>query len=139
MNDEWAVAHVQAPIRVAVAVVEQEGVFLVGQRPEGVPLAGMWEFPGGKMRAGEEPEDAALRECLEETGLLVEAIGRHSTVVEQYPHGLVEITFVACRPADMLALPRAPFRWVAAAELGTFSFPGANAALIRQLVAAAAS
>jgi 8-oxo-dGTP diphosphatase len=129
----------KAPIRVAVAVVERDGVFLIGQRPEGVPLSGLWEFPGGKMRGGEMAEDAAVRECIEETGQTVVAVGRYSTVVEQYAHGLVEITFIACRPADVLAAPQAPFRWVAAAELGNYSFPSANAKLIRQLVAEAAA
>ena len=75
-----------------------------------------------------------MRECLEETGLSVEALGRHSTVTEQYAHGRIEITFVHCRAVDMLAPPRAPFCWVAAAELANYEFPSANAALVRQLI-----
>src|SRR5437764_2006476 len=57
------------PTPIAVAVVEKDGHFLVGQRPEGVSLAGLWEFPGGKIEPGESPEAAAVRECLEETGV----------------------------------------------------------------------
>ena len=54
---------------IAIAIVEYDGLFLVGQRPPDVPLAGLWEFPGGKVQAGETPEAAAARECFEETGL----------------------------------------------------------------------
>ena len=55
---------------IAVAVVEHEGRVLIGQRPPGTALAGYWEFPGGKIGAGERAEEAARRECLEETGLI---------------------------------------------------------------------
>jgi mutator protein MutT len=57
------------PIAVAIAVLEHNGKFLVGVRPPGVPLAGLAEFPGGKIDLGETPEAAAIRECREETGL----------------------------------------------------------------------
>ena len=126
-------------IRVAVAVVEQGGRYLIGQRPADVVLAGFWEFPGGKLRPGESPEEAAVRECREETGLDVLATGRHSTVVERYPHGAVEVTFIMCRPVSSAEELQAPFRWVAAADLPEYRFPSANAALIRQLAAAALS
>jgi 8-oxo-dGTP pyrophosphatase MutT (NUDIX family) len=89
------------------------------------------------MCAGETAEATAVRECLEETGLAVQPAGRLSTVTQQYAHGLIEITFVACQAVGVLAASEAPFRWVAAADLGTYSFPSANAELIRQLVAAA--
>ncbi|MBI3839784.1 MAG: NUDIX domain-containing protein, partial [Planctomycetia bacterium] len=59
------------PVEIAVAVVEGDGKFLIGQRETGVPLAGLWEFPGGKVEPGEPAENAAIRECLEETGWLV--------------------------------------------------------------------
>ena len=126
-------------IRVAVAVVERDGAFLVGPRPEGVPLAGLWEFPGGKIQPGETPEDAAVRECREETGLAVQVCGHYPTVVEQYAHGLIELSFLACRMVGAPSVPQAPFRWVAATELAELAFPSANAALIRRLVGAATS
>jgi 8-oxo-dGTP diphosphatase len=135
MNDKRAETDTTLPLRVAVSVVEYAGQYLIGQRPAGATLAGLWEFPGGKLLDGETPEDAAVRECREETGLQVLAVGRHSTVVEQYPHGVIEVTFVLCRPEGKLALPLAPFRWVAAADLATYEFPAANAVLIQQILA----
>ena len=52
--------NLMPPTPIAVAVVRYDGKFLIGRRPEGVPLAGLWEFPGGKVHAGETPEAAAV-------------------------------------------------------------------------------
>src|SRR5262245_8496491 len=102
---------------IAIAVVEQEGRFLIGQRPAGIPLAGLWEFPGGKIEQGEKPEAAAVRECLEETGLVVEPLFRYPEHVQEYEHDRVQLFFIACRIRPGSACePKAPFRWVARQE-----------------------
>ena len=54
---------------VAAAVIERPGEFLLAQRPEGKPYPGYWEFPGGKIEAGEHPRDALVRELREELGI----------------------------------------------------------------------
>ena len=72
---------------IAIAVVEQDGRFLIGQRPPGVPLAGLWEFPGGKVEPGESPEQAAIRECREEAGIEVTIVGEYPDRMERYSHG----------------------------------------------------
>jgi 8-oxo-dGTP diphosphatase len=54
---------------VAVALVDADGRVLLGKRPEGKPLAGLWEFPGGKVEAGERPETALIRELKEELSI----------------------------------------------------------------------
>jgi len=54
---------------VAVALIDGDGRVLIAQRPEGKQLAGLWEFPGGKVEAGELPEDALARELEEELGI----------------------------------------------------------------------
>ena len=124
------------PTPIAIAVVEHEGAFLVGQRPAGVALAGLWEFPGGKIEPGESAEGAAVRECLEETGLSVEPLFRYSDHVEEYDHDRVELCFVACRLASpQQALPQAPFRWVPREELHNYQFPAGNAGLLEFLTA----
>jgi 8-oxo-dGTP diphosphatase len=122
-------------VEIAVAVVEHDGRFLVGRREEGAPLAGYWEFPGGKIQPGESPEDAAVRECLEETGLRVRVTGRYCAADYDYPHAQVRLDFFACEalaPGTPLA---ARFCWVAAVELSRLAFPPANAPLISQLTA----
>lgn len=61
----------QRPIVIvaACALLDQEGAVLIAKRPQGRPLAGLWEFPGGKVEAGEEPEQALVRELHEELGI----------------------------------------------------------------------
>jgi len=53
----------------ACALLDQKSAVLIAKRPAGRPLAGLWEFPGGKVEAGEEPEDALIRELHEELGI----------------------------------------------------------------------
>jgi 8-oxo-dGTP diphosphatase len=123
-----------AAIEIAVAVVEREGYYLVGRRPEGAALAGFWEFPGGKVEPAETPQQAAERECLEEAGLAVEVGAALSTVEHQYTHARVRISFFACRPVDQSAMPHPPFQWYPAAALAELPFPPANAEIVRQIV-----
>jgi len=133
--DDQSVQHI------AVAVVEYEGRFLVGVRPPGRPLAGLSEFPGGKVLFGETAADAAARECREETGLIV-AVGEPYSVVEHdYPHGRLVLHFFRCTLAGETgssdaahAKPLPPFRWVGREELARLDFPEANRALLANLV-----
>jgi mutator protein MutT len=128
------------PTQIAIAVVEHEGLFLIGQRPAGVALAGLWEFPGGKVEADETPAQAAVRECLEETGLAVVVRGTYPTHVQQYAHDCVELHFFQCQlvpqpagsPAS-IATPGSPYLWVPRAELGRYTFPQGNRALLALL------
>jgi mutator protein MutT len=124
----------QAPVEIAVAIVEHEGDFLVGLRPPGVPLAGYWEFPGGKVRPGESPAAAAERECLEETGLCVRIGAPYPSVVHTYDHGTVRLHFFAGALVDPPRPPKPPFRWVGRQELEALRFPAANAQVIELLV-----
>lgn len=122
----------KAAVPIGVAVVERDGSYLVGVRPEGVPLAGCAEFPGGKCERGETPEACAVRECFEEAGLIVEPVRRLERRTWDYPHGRVELSFVLCRPTDD-AEPKEPFRWVPRADLARLRFPEANAAVLASL------
>ncbi|HZN32410.1 MAG TPA: (deoxy)nucleoside triphosphate pyrophosphohydrolase [Pirellulaceae bacterium] len=128
------------PTPIAIAVVEWQGQFLVGQRPPGVPLAGLWEFPGGKIEPGESPEDAAIRECREEAGLRVEPVSRYPECVQQYDHDRLTLHFIACRPAASAALePRPPFRWIPRGELSQYEFPRGNRGVLEIIAAGEAS
>jgi 8-oxo-dGTP diphosphatase len=121
------------PVPIGIAVVEQNGRYLVGIRPEGAPLAGYAEFPGGKCAPGESPEACAVRECREETGLAVIPVCLLDRRTWTYPHATVELSFILCRPADA-ADPAPPFRWIARTVLSSFRFPEANAAVLTLLI-----
>jgi mutator protein MutT len=121
--------------QIGIAVVEHRGRYLIGVRPEGGPLGGCAEFPGGKCHAGETSGLCARRECLEETGLEVQAVDLLMQRTFTYPHGRFELCFWLCHPA-----PRAEvhdshrgFRWVPASELKSLKFPEANQPLIEFL------
>jgi mutator protein MutT len=121
--------------QIAVAVVSFDGQYLIGLRPAGAPLAGLWEFPGGKLHPGETPAEAAVRECLEETNLPVAAVGEYKSVEHQYVHGRLKIHFLKClliNPAPGRE-PAPRFRWVRRESLDQYAFPPANAELIESL------
>lgn len=121
--------------QIAIAVVQHEQKYLVGQRPPGVPLAGYWEFPGGKLKDGETAAEVAIRECSEETGLDVEVVHQLSTVNHQYDHGALVLQFFLCRVCDAgTPSPRAPFCWVSGSKLAQLEFPPANRTVIENLL-----
>lgn len=121
------------PTPIAIAVVEHQDRFLVGQRAAGQPLAGLFEFPGGKQQAGETLAETARRECQEETGLTVEVLAEYPSRVQPYAHGAVELHFFACRPRDPAIPPRKPFRWIARADLASYAFPEGNQQILALL------
>lgn len=121
--------------RVAIAVVEHRGRYLVGTRGADLVLAGKAEFPGGKAEPNEDPQVAAVRECREETGLAVSATRLLHQVRHTYDHGTVELDFWLCQP-----LPNAEvadelngFRWLTLAEMRPLDWPAANRAVLEAL------
>lgn len=87
----------KAPVDVAVGVlVRADGHVLLAQRPEGKPYAGWWEFPGGKLEAGETVEAALARELEEELGLVIGPAYPWVTVGYVYPHATVRLHFCRC-------------------------------------------
>ena len=121
--------------RIGIAVVEDAGHYLVGIRGPDVPLAGYAEFPGGKCLPNESPEDCAVRECREESGLLV-VVDRLLLRCEHcYPHATVDLHFVLCRPTEAASVSdeHQGFRWVPREQLASLKFPEANEPLIKLL------
>lgn len=121
---------------IAIAVVVRGSWVLVGQRPQGVPLAGYAEFPGGKVEPGETPADAAVRECREETGLDVRVVRLFDAREHTYTHGKVSLHFFLCEPRDANAELPPPYRWVERTQLDHLAFPEANQHVIQQLTSA---
>jgi 8-oxo-dGTP diphosphatase len=118
-------------IRVVVGIIEQQGRYLITQRRATGKLAGLWEFPNGKVEPQEGDEDAVKREMRERVGVEVR-VGRPRTRRTHYYIGysvelvLYEVTIV---PGQQLRPLRvAAFRWVASQELEQYPFPPADQA-----------
>ena len=124
---------------VAVAMVDRDGRILVQQRPEGRAMAGLWEFPGGKLEAGETPEQALVRELAEELAIDVEeaclapACFASDTLGEKH---LLLLLYV-CRKwrGTPVAQEASALRWVRPAQLHALDMPPADKPLIGLLEA----
>ena len=124
----------QPVLIVTAAVVEREGRFLVTRRQDGVHLEGYWEFPGGKLEAGESHADGLRREMREELDVDV-VVGREILAVSHaYADRTVELHFYACDVAGEPA-PRLgqQMRWATRDELRALRFPPADEELVRKL------
>ena len=123
-------------IGVSVAVLQRpDGTFLMAQRPQGKAYAGYWEFPGGKVEAGESPFHALVRELHEELGIEVETAYPWLTRVFTYPHATVRLNFFRVinwkgephgREGQLLSWQRLP-------ELSVAPILPANTAIMRAL------
>jgi len=118
-------------VDVVAAVIEEDGAFLVTRRLAGTHLAGMWEFPGGKVDAGETHEQALRREIREELDVEI-SVGRlRFDVQHTYPERTVALAFYDC---TLHGTPRPQLgqemRWVPRAGLRSLGFPPADEALI---------
>ncbi len=119
--------------QIAIAVVQDQDQFLAGPRGNDQVLAGYWEFPGGKIKPDETAEQAAIRECLEETGLHVQIVGQYPTVKHTYEHGTLQLYFFNCQPLADSPSPQTPFRWIPRQALKEYRFPEANESLLALL------
>ena len=122
------------PVEVVAAVIERDGRYLITRRLEGTHLAGLWEFPGGKILPGEKREDALRRELKEELGVDAALGELIQTVDWAYPEKGVRLLFFRCALAgEPTPLEGQEMRWVAAADLRSYNFPDADATLIARL------
>ena len=126
-----------AVVEVVAAVVERDGRYLITRRLEGTHLAGLWEFPGGKMLPGEKPEDALRRELQEELGVQAEVGELIETVDWTYPEKGVRLLFFRCAlRGEPCPRERQEMLWVEAARLSSYQFPAADLQLIERLARA---
>ncbi|APT33667.1 MULTISPECIES: (deoxy)nucleoside triphosphate pyrophosphohydrolase [Methylobacterium] len=123
---------------VAVALVDVDGRVLVSERPAGKQLAGLWEFPGGKVEPGERPEQTLIRELAEELGIRVEepCLAPLTFASHAYPDFHLLMPLYVCRrwtgtprPMEGQAL-----KWVRPKALRDLAMPPADAPLIPFLV-----
>ncbi len=123
---------------VAVALVDADGRILLSQRPEGKSLAGLWEFPGGKVEPGERPEAALIRELAEELGIKVEepCLAPLSFASHAYPDFHLLMPLYICRRWTGVATGREGqvLKWVRPKDLRNYPMPPADEPLIPALI-----
>jgi len=121
----------------AAALVDADGRVLLAQRPAGKRMAGLWEFPGGKVNPGETPETALIRELMEELGIDVAAscLAPLTFASHSYPDFHLLMPLYVCRKWSGIPTAREGQRltWVRPARLGDYPMPPADAPLIAVL------
>jgi len=122
---------------VAVALIDPDGRVLLAQRPAGKAMAGMWEFPGGKVEPGETPEAALIRELHEELGIETwkSCLAPLTFASHAYPDFHLLMPLFACRRWDGVVQGREgqAFAWVRPEKLRDFPMPPADLPLISTL------
>lgn len=115
-------------IPVVVGLIQKQNQVLLGQRPEGASLAGLWEFPGGKIELGENPEEALKRELQEELGIEIQNPQLKMTVSHNYSDTGILLLFyeVLYWQNEPKSLHHSQIRWYDISELQKLSLPEAN-------------
>jgi 8-oxo-dGTP diphosphatase len=121
----------------ACALVDGEGRVLIAQRPEGKSMAGLWEFPGGKVETGESPEASLIRELKEELGIDVKAacLAPLTFASHAYEEFHLLMPLFVCRRWEGIAQPREgqKLAWVKPGKLADYPMPPADIPLIAHL------
>jgi 8-oxo-dGTP diphosphatase len=123
----------------ACALVDADGRVLIAQRPANKTMAGLWEFPGGKVETGERPEQSLIRELKEELGIVVkeECLAPLTFASHTYPDFHLLMPLYVCRRWDgtLAALEGQQLKWVRPHELRKYPMPPADEPLISHLTA----
>jgi 8-oxo-dGTP diphosphatase len=123
----------------ACALIDPDGRVLLAQRPEGKPMAGLWEFPGGKVEPGETPEQTLIRELEEELGIAVKeaCLAPLTFASHSYPDFHLLMPLYICRRWDgiVTAQEGQALAWVRPNRLRDYPMPPADVPLIAHLTA----
>jgi 8-oxo-dGTP diphosphatase len=121
----------------ACALIDADGRVLIAQRPEGKSMAGLWEFPGGKVDPGERPEDALIRELKEELGIVVKeaCLAPLTFASHTYEDFHLLMPLYVCRRWEETVTPREgqKLAWVRPNRLRDYPMPPADIPLISHL------
>lgn len=127
------------PLIVTAGVIRRDDTVLIARRESG-PLAGRWEFPGGKLEPGESPEACLARELREELGIEVEVGEIFAVTYHEYPDGPVLLLAYTCRLREVPGCQgigsgpaRAPSRWVRICDLRRYAFAPADVPIVEKL------
>lgn len=123
----------------ACALIDTDGRVLIAQRPSGKSMAGLWEFPGGKVEPGERPEQSLIRELREELGIGVkeECLAPLTFASHLYPDFYLLMPLYVCRRWEGLveAREQQALTWVRPNDLRNYPMPPADEPLISHLTA----
>jgi 8-oxo-dGTP diphosphatase len=123
----------------ACALIDSDGRVLLARRPEGKPMAGLWEFPGGKVEAGERPEETLIRELREELGIAVSepCLAPLTFASHAYAEFHLLMPLYVCRRWEGMVAPHEgqELTWVRASRLRDYDMPPADIPLISHLQA----
>ncbi len=118
----------------AVALIDRDGRVLLAQRPAGKSMAGLWEFPGGKVETGETPEHALIRELEEELGINTweSCLAPLTFASHSYPDFHLLMPLFACRKWEGFPHPKEgqALKWVAVRDMRDYPMPPADLPLI---------
>ena len=121
----------------ACALVDPDGRVLLAQRPEGKPMAGLWEVPGGKVETGETPEQSLIRELEEELGIVVKeaCLAPLTFASHSYPDFHLLMPLYICRRWEGTAIAKEGqnLKWVRPNRLRDFPMPPADVPLVAHL------
>jgi 8-oxo-dGTP diphosphatase len=121
----------------ACALIDADGRVLIAQRPLGKSMAGLWEFPGGKVEPGERPEQCLIRELKEELGITVreECLAPLTFASHSYPDFHLLMPLYVCRRWEgiVTAQEQQALKWVRPGELRNYPMPPADEPLISHL------
>jgi 8-oxo-dGTP diphosphatase len=123
----------------ACALIDVDGRILLAQRPPGRSMAGLWEFPGGKVEAGERPEETLIRELAEELAIVVKeaCLAPLTFASHSYPEFHLLMPLYVCRRWEGTAMPKEgqQLAWVRPNRLREYPMPEADIPLIPYLTA----
>jgi 8-oxo-dGTP diphosphatase len=118
----------------AVALIDKDGRILIGKRPDGKSMAGLWEFPGGKVELGETPEQALVRELSEELGIKTwnSCLAPLTFASHAYEGFHLLMPLFVCRKWEGIVIPKEEqeLKWVYSSELKNYPMPPADKPLI---------
>lgn len=121
----------------AAALIDADGKVLLAERPAGKSMAGLWEFPGGKIEEGERPEQTLIRELHEELGISVKEACLAPFAFASHDYGSFHLLMplFICRRWEGIVQPQENQRvvWVRPKDLGNYEVPPADVPLIAQL------
>ena len=128
-------ADIKLTLVVACALVDTDKRVLIAQRPEGKALAGLWEFPGGKVEAGERPRDALIRECREELDVTLDVGGLYMQVTHEYPDIQIRLSLyeAVIASGELRGKEHEALCWILPREIPDYEFCPADVDIIHRI------